>query len=468
MANRFPLVVDTDDGNKLKELPAGDQLDLANSGIANLTNLSVGGNINSQTLTTVGNTTLGGDLSVSGTLTVDGDAIGVQVQSDWNETDVNDPAFIRNKPDIGGGSETLAGLLDTSIINPQNDEVLLYFNNQWVNAPAPDSGSARTDAEIRALIYQGPNGIDVIDQAPSGQGLIEFGKDPNVSNEYGKIIYTPPLLPTSTSDLINNGDGDPDDPTGPYIGANSLGIDDSGNKYLKSNEVIGFGRLTSTVVNGQVQVTFDESGLLTIESDTLATVTARGASTSLAIEADAFNQAPTSTSTNTLKDVSIETLDILTSITSTNGNFTATNGNITAGGNIQGLNITATNNLTASFIIGAVNISNTTGDMELTVPAGSRIDVTSGRLRIAPTTLPPTSPEIGEIIQDGSAFYAYVNDDGTGSAGPVTLPAFYSVLGLQLPAFEEDNLPTGVEGMLIWNLTQSRVDVYNGTSFVAV
>ena len=43
MANRFPLVVDTDDGNKIKEIPVGDQLDLANSGIANLTQLSVSG-----------------------------------------------------------------------------------------------------------------------------------------------------------------------------------------------------------------------------------------------------------------------------------------------------------------------------------------------------------------------------------------------------------------------------------------
>ena len=41
MANRFPLVVDTDDANEIKEIPVGDTLDLANSGIANLTELSV-------------------------------------------------------------------------------------------------------------------------------------------------------------------------------------------------------------------------------------------------------------------------------------------------------------------------------------------------------------------------------------------------------------------------------------------
>ena len=33
MANRFPIIVDRDDQNKLKELPAGDNLDLTGSGI---------------------------------------------------------------------------------------------------------------------------------------------------------------------------------------------------------------------------------------------------------------------------------------------------------------------------------------------------------------------------------------------------------------------------------------------------
>ena len=35
MANRFPLIVDVDDGNKIKELPTGDNLDLSSAGISN-------------------------------------------------------------------------------------------------------------------------------------------------------------------------------------------------------------------------------------------------------------------------------------------------------------------------------------------------------------------------------------------------------------------------------------------------
>ena len=48
MANRIPLVVDTTDGNKIKELPVGDNLDLTNSSLLNATSvqtqtLSIGG-----------------------------------------------------------------------------------------------------------------------------------------------------------------------------------------------------------------------------------------------------------------------------------------------------------------------------------------------------------------------------------------------------------------------------------------
>ena len=39
MANRFPLVLDTTDGNRVKELPSGDNLDLTGSGITGATTI---------------------------------------------------------------------------------------------------------------------------------------------------------------------------------------------------------------------------------------------------------------------------------------------------------------------------------------------------------------------------------------------------------------------------------------------
>ena len=40
MANRFPLVLDTTDGNKIKEIPAGDNLDLRNVSIEDVQNIN--------------------------------------------------------------------------------------------------------------------------------------------------------------------------------------------------------------------------------------------------------------------------------------------------------------------------------------------------------------------------------------------------------------------------------------------
>ena len=49
MANRIPLVVDTSDGNKIKELPVNDNLDLANSNLVGVNSIST------QTITIAGN-----------------------------------------------------------------------------------------------------------------------------------------------------------------------------------------------------------------------------------------------------------------------------------------------------------------------------------------------------------------------------------------------------------------------------
>lgn len=45
MTARFPLIIDTADGNKVKELPNGDDLNLDGSGIVNVETVAVTGNI---------------------------------------------------------------------------------------------------------------------------------------------------------------------------------------------------------------------------------------------------------------------------------------------------------------------------------------------------------------------------------------------------------------------------------------
>lgn len=51
MANRFPLIIDTTDGNKIKEIPAGDNLDLRNVSISDVQNISALGVINAAAIT---------------------------------------------------------------------------------------------------------------------------------------------------------------------------------------------------------------------------------------------------------------------------------------------------------------------------------------------------------------------------------------------------------------------------------
>jgi len=69
MANRIPLVVDTTDGNKIKELPVGDNLDLTNSSLLNATSvqtqtLSIGGTAFTGSYTDLTNTpTIPADIS---------------------------------------------------------------------------------------------------------------------------------------------------------------------------------------------------------------------------------------------------------------------------------------------------------------------------------------------------------------------------------------------------------------------
>jgi len=54
MANRFPLVVDTTDGNKIKEIPAGDNLDLRQVSIVDVQDINAVGAINAASVSVNG------------------------------------------------------------------------------------------------------------------------------------------------------------------------------------------------------------------------------------------------------------------------------------------------------------------------------------------------------------------------------------------------------------------------------
>ena len=486
MANRFPLVVDTDDGNKLKEIPIGDQLDLANSGIANLTELSVAGALSGATLSTTGNISVGGNIAVTGTTTLGvatidtvnatninlgGQTVRVPVQSDWNEEDNTSLAFIQNKPDIGNVINSINDIGDVDTVGAVNGNILIYNGFEW-QAEANEGGDPES---IQDAVYQpgvGPNPLDVRTLTPSGRGSMDFQ---NVKGDafYGNLLYTPPNAlikgqQDNISELLNDS---------LYVDQAFLtAVDSVTGKYLKGNDVQGFGRITATVntTTGRAELTFDDSGLLTIESDTLQSVTDRGAATSLAIEADAFNQAAASSSTSTIKNIQTENIDILLTLTSTNGDFTTTNGTINAtNGQIRGNDGIFSNNLDGGNMRLSLNsLSNTAGN-NVEINAGTaKVDlIADGGLALPSGASLPTTPAEGDVFFSNNALYMYVGDDGSGASGWVLVGGPGNATGdygFQLPVFENTDFPTGREGNMIYDLTDSVVRVYNGTTWAAL
>jgi hypothetical protein len=486
MANRFPLVVDTDDGNKLKEIPIGDQLDLANSGIANLTELSVAGALSGATLSTTGNVSVGGNIVVTGTTTLGvatistvnatninlgGETVRVPVQSDWNEEDNTSLAFIQNKPDIGNVINSINDIGDVDTVGAVNGDILVYNGFEW-QSEANDGG---TPESIQDAVYVpgiGPNPIGVRTLTPSGRGSMDF-QNVKADPFYGNFLYTPPNAlikgqQDNISELLNDS---------LYVDQAFLNaVDSVTGKYLKGNDVVGFGRITATVNSstGRAELTFDESGLLTQEVDTLETVTGRGATTSLAIEADAFNQAAASTSTSTIKFINAETIDILTSLTATNANFTTTNGTISAtNGQVIANQASFANQVDGGNMRLSVNsLSNTAGN-NVEINGGSgKVDIQGNGLNMPSSATLPGSPAEGDVYFSNNALYMYVGDDGAGAAdwvligGPGNGSGSY---GMQLPAFENTDFPSLTnEGALIYDLTDSLVRVWNGTSWAAL
>lgn len=83
MANKFPLIFDTTDGNKIKELPSGDNLNLQGSSIVNVVDISAFGTIQANTIIVENLTASGGNIA------------SVAITGDYND--------LINKPNIFSG-----------------------------------------------------------------------------------------------------------------------------------------------------------------------------------------------------------------------------------------------------------------------------------------------------------------------------------------------------------------------------
>jgi len=158
MADRIPLIVDIDDGNKLKELPIGDNLNLTGSGIVGA------GNISATSLTIAGvpyNPFSGQYSDLTGTPTIPSTTddivegtkkyltnervddrianflvagIGINLTYNDSANTLTIEATGVGSGGGGGGATALDGLTDVTLTAPSSNQVLKYNGTVWINS----------------------------------------------------------------------------------------------------------------------------------------------------------------------------------------------------------------------------------------------------------------------------------------------------------------------------------------------
>lgn len=150
MANRFPLIVDKDDQNKLKELPQGDYLDLQGSGIVNAASITTSelivggieynpfsGSYNDLTNTpdipaTTDDLEEGSNLYFTtqrvSDMIIEGQGINLTYNTETGTLTIDAIGG-------GGGAITLDGLTDVTLTNPSGGQTLKYDsqNQRFIN-----------------------------------------------------------------------------------------------------------------------------------------------------------------------------------------------------------------------------------------------------------------------------------------------------------------------------------------------
>ena len=474
MANRFPLIVDVEDGNKLKEIPEGDSLNFSSVGIANLTSLSVTGALSgsslssSGTLSVTGYSIIGGTLAVGSTLsatgaitgasldvtgtvdannfTVNGAALStIQVQSDWIVGDVNSPAFIKNKPNITVIAE-LNDIGDVFVSDAVLGDVLTWDGASWQATPAA-GGTQLTD-------------FSVVNNPASGTGSLGYNEGSGV------FTYTPPVVFTAVSQLTNDS------------GFTTLAAVDS-QGYLQTSDVLSTGRITTSIATGQVTIGFSDTGLLTTITVS-GNLSGDGTGASPIVLNDNISlgivNATSAVTPSTFKDVGLDNLTVGLTIASTNGNFTttngnivATNGNVTAGATVQGADVTGT------VSVNTPALKNTAGNLSLeSASSPSAVVLTNGVLRFS--GIVPGSPAVGDLWGTGFGIYFRAGDDGSAgelAAGPDTTfivggpgSGIPGQPGMIVPWFETADRPASpAAGEMYFDFTDSITKIWNGSAW---
>jgi hypothetical protein len=183
MANRYPLIVDTSDSNKIKEIPVGDNLNLSGCGIVNASSLSVTGAITAQSVT------------VNGTTLAD-----VATTGDYNDLTNTPVAFsgsyndLTNKPTIPTSTQTLS---DVQPAQPNDGDVLQYNALNGRYEPLPMS------ATISLSTYNLDALQNVITTGDTTNKYLKYysGAWRAANVTYGEVQNAPTKLSDLTNDL---------------------------------------------------------------------------------------------------------------------------------------------------------------------------------------------------------------------------------------------------------------------------
>lgn len=204
MANRIPLIVDTGDGNKIKELPIGDNLNLTGSGIVGAGNISA----SSLTVNNVPYNPFSGayaDLTGKPTIPTTTDDIvegskkyftnervddrianlfqaGTGITLQYNDASNLMTISATGGGGGGGGSSTLAGLTDTTIVAPLANQYLKWNGSAFVNS---------------SIAYSDISGTPSLSTVATSGSYLDLSNKPSIPNDIGDltdvdITSTPP------------------------------------------------------------------------------------------------------------------------------------------------------------------------------------------------------------------------------------------------------------------------------------
>lgn len=245
MANRYPLIVDSTDSNKIKELPSGDNLNLTGNSISSVSNITATGVITAPSIVadsaTVGGSTIKNvaitanytDLNNRPTALSDfTNDISAVSASDNVSVLTNDAGYLTTVAfaDLTGKPTTLAGYgitdaltvgsTNSSLVNDagyvtasdlQNGVITVDVNNtgDLVGSVFADDSTVMIDSVLAAVNLDGTVRGNII---PNNDGAHNIGSASNKFNIVtantitGKIEATTDSAPTANADPGNTGE----------------------------------------------------------------------------------------------------------------------------------------------------------------------------------------------------------------------------------------------------------------------